>query len=185
MPRSSNIEGGLRVRAARRSDAHAISRLVDEFNRHVGSDVGAMSARIVVRDGFGPRAPVRFIVAERGGAIVGYAACCDVYETEFGARGLYLIDLYVVPARRGAGTGRELIAAVAARAKQRKLGFMWWTSLANNRSAHAVYRSVGAAGVPMRSHVLRGPALAAAARRQPDDPTTSIKAGRPPRVAQA
>jgi ribosomal protein S18 acetylase RimI-like enzyme len=57
------------------------------------------------------------LIAERGGEPVGVAICFVGYST-FRARPLLnLHDLAVLPAARGAGVGRRLLDAVAARAR--------------------------------------------------------------------
>jgi hypothetical protein len=54
--------------------------------------------------------------------------------------GLYVQDLYVAPSYRRWGVGRALLAALAAEARTRGLGFLWWASRAWSTEAHAFFR---------------------------------------------
>src|SRR6266542_3681770 len=62
---------------------------------------------------FGP-APALFAhVAEADGAVVGIAIWFLNFSTWDGVHGIYLEDLYVSPAARGQGHGKQLLTALA------------------------------------------------------------------------
>jgi hypothetical protein len=46
------------------------------------------------------------------------------------------------------------MASLAATAKARRLGFLWWASRPNNAGANAFYRKLGATPHPMVIHAL-------------------------------
>jgi GNAT superfamily N-acetyltransferase len=104
------------------------------------------------------------VIAEVGGAPVGYALFFPSFSTFLGRNGLYLEDLYVRPAHRSRGHGRRLLAHVARLAVERGCGRLEWSVLDWNARALAFYRSVGA--TPMTGWTvqrLTGPSLTALA----------------------
>lgn len=96
---------------------------------------------------FGPAPALFGHVAERDGAVVGCALWFRNFSTWRGVHGLYLEDLYVQPAHRGAGLGRALLAALAAECTSRGYARLEWSVLDWNAPSIAFYRALGA--VPM------------------------------------
>ena len=84
------------------------------------------------------------LIAERGGAPVGFALYFFNYSTFLGKHGLYLEDLYVRETERGRGVGMALLARLAAIAKENDCGRMEWWVLDWNKPAIAFYESIGA-----------------------------------------
>jgi GNAT superfamily N-acetyltransferase len=81
-----------------------------------------------------------------------------------GRPGIWLEDLFVRPARRGAGIGRALLVHVAQLALARGCGRLEWSALDWNEPALAFYRGLGARALDeWRLHRLDGAALAAVA----------------------
>jgi GNAT superfamily N-acetyltransferase len=93
---------------------------------------------------FGPRAVAEVILAYAGDTPAGFALFFHNFSTFVGRRGLYLEDLYVLPAWRGMGVGRQLLAYLARVAVERNCGRFEWTVLDWNEPAIRFYRSVGA-----------------------------------------
>lgn len=137
------MSGGV-VRQAVAEDAARVIALMDGLNAHVEAPVGRMTADILIRYGLGPEREFDVLVAEADGAVRGFAAFEDSFNTEHAAPGVYLIDLFVEPAARRRGLGRALIAAVAAAAARRGRTFLWWTVWPPNREGRAFYRRLGA-----------------------------------------
>ena len=81
---------------------------------------------------------------QRTGAAAGFAVFFHTYSTFEGRPGLYLEDLFVLPAWRGRGLGRRLLAELARIAVDRGCARMEWSVLDWNEMALRVYRSVGA-----------------------------------------
>lgn len=108
------------IRPATPADVPAILSLIRELARfeHAEDQVKASEADLL-RDGFGDRPAFEALVAEREGAVVGFALCFPNYSTWEGRAGLYLEDLYVRETERQSGLGRQLLAAVAARCLER------------------------------------------------------------------
>jgi GNAT superfamily N-acetyltransferase len=102
------------------------------------------TARHLRRDGFGRRPYFETLICRRGGEPIGFALYFFTYSTFMGRPTLYLEDLFVVPAARGAGAGRALLAALARLAVRRGCGRMEWAVLDWNRPAIRFYERLGA-----------------------------------------
>ncbi len=119
---------------------------------------------------FGPRPFAEVMLAEKGEEIAGFALFFHNFSTFLGRPGLWLEDLFVVPAHRRQGCGKALLRALAHLARARGCGRFEWAVLDWNEPAIAFYRSLGAAVLPdWRIVRVVGPALDAlgggAARR--------------------
>lgn len=107
---------------------------------------------------------VRAIVAEADGRVVGLALWFATFSTWTGKPGMWLEDLYVEPAHRGAGYGRALLAELAAECVRRGWPRLEWTVLDWNAPAIGFYRGLGAAPQDeWTTQRLEGPQLTALA----------------------
>lgn len=155
----------IRVRPARRTDATAIARLAGQLARHVEDEDPGLSPQRVIALGFGPRAMTRYLVATRGGAVVGMAAWGTHVDLHMNLPTVYLSDLAVDPAARGTGAGRALMTGMARIALERG-AVLRWELWQGNTSARAFYEALGAAtlGEDVATMGLDGPALEAMAK---------------------
>jgi GNAT superfamily N-acetyltransferase len=92
---------------------------------------------------FGERPAAEALIAERGSVPVGYALFFPTFSSFLATRGIWLEDLFVLPEHRGAGVGRALLAAVAARVPE-GAGRLEWAALDWNELALGFYRGLGA-----------------------------------------
>ena len=97
---------------------------------------------------FGERPAAESVVAEREGAVIGFALFFTNFSTFLGKPGLYLEDLYVQPAHRGSGVGRALLTHLAALANERGYGRFEWSVLDWNVDAIRFYEKMGATLMP-------------------------------------
>ena len=144
----------LLIRPARLDDATLVAALVAELAAQQGDPTEHISVEAFKRDAFRPSPEFEVLLAEAGGAVVGYALFHLSYEPSYAARGVYLCDLYVRPPVRRQGIGRALAAAVAGRAKALDRTYVWWVSKPWNQAALAFYRSLGVESVPVLAHAL-------------------------------
>jgi ribosomal protein S18 acetylase RimI-like enzyme len=144
----------LAVRPATAADVPLLVELVDGLNASEGNQRGRFTAAIALRDGFGEQPEFGAVVAELDGHAVGYALFQPSYSTEWGLRGLYMHDLYVVPEARRQGVGRALVAAVAARARAEQRRFVWWVSRSQNRGAQKLYAGLANFSEPTLAHAI-------------------------------
>jgi GNAT superfamily N-acetyltransferase len=93
---------------------------------------------------FGERPAAEVLIAWAASEPVGFAVYFQSFSTFLGKPGIYLEDLFVVPAWRGRGIGRALLAWVARAAVERGAGRMEWSVLDWNELALGVYRRIGA-----------------------------------------
>jgi GNAT superfamily N-acetyltransferase len=89
-----------------------------------------------------PRASA--LIAEIDGAPLGFALWCYTVSTFLGRPTLYVEDVFVAPAHRGAGIGRAIFADLARRAVAEGCGRMEWAVLDWNAPSIAFYRAIGA-----------------------------------------
>lgn len=143
------------VRSARTEDTEAVVALAAMLNAEEGHPTPQrLSSERLVVDFFGADPAGLLLVADRAGAVVGYATGHMTYETDFAQRGLYVGYLCVHPAHRRRGLGRALLAAMAAEAKRRGGWFLWWTALPGNAEAHGFHRAAGAVAEEVRACAL-------------------------------
>jgi GNAT superfamily N-acetyltransferase len=97
---------------------------------------------------FGARPSAEALVAVDAGKTVGYALFFHNFSTFLAKRGLYLEDLYVQPAMRGKGLGKQMLRELAALALERQCGRFEWTVLDWNQNAIDFYEKMGATVLP-------------------------------------
>lgn len=139
------------IRSASRDDLPLILSLIRDLAEYE-RDPGAVVATESLLDAhlFGaPDAPpvASCLIGEIDGAPQGFALYFFNFSTWLGRPGLYLEDLFVRPAARGAGLGRALLVHLAKTAHERGCGRMEWSVLDWNEPAIGFYTNLGA--VPM------------------------------------
>lgn len=153
------------IRAATADDAEVIVAFITELAEYerLRHEVVATPAQVRATL-FGARPAAEVLLAEVGGAPAGFALFFSTYSTFLAQPGLYLEDLFVRPAHRGAGLGLALMQRLAALAVERGCGRFEWSVLDWNEPALTFYRRLGA--VPMADWTvqrLTGAALVALA----------------------
>ncbi len=135
----------MHIRIGTAADTDLILQLIRElaeFERlahEVKTDAETLRAHL-----FGPTPRAEVLIVEVDAQTAGFALFFHNFSTFVGKPGLYLEDLYVRPAFRGAGIGRALMVRLAQIAVSRGCGrFEWWV-LDWNQAAIDFYRSLGA-----------------------------------------
>lgn len=93
---------------------------------------------------FGARPMAEVLIAESGGAAIGFALFFHNFSTFEGRPGIYLEDLFVAPEARGSGAGKALLARLAQLTIERDCARLEWWVLDWNEPAIGFYRSIGA-----------------------------------------
>jgi GNAT superfamily N-acetyltransferase len=93
---------------------------------------------------FGERPYAEVLIARADGGPAGFALFFHNYSTFLARPGIYLEDLFVVPALRGRGVGKALLREVARIARDRGCGRLEWSVLDWNTPAIEFYESLGA-----------------------------------------
>ncbi|MEQ8603810.1 MAG: GNAT family N-acetyltransferase [Marivibrio sp.] len=137
------------LRLMRAADAAAVALLAEKLNRHFGVAAPAFGASAIAPLLEGDPPFLSGLIAETGDRSttrepVAYALAQDFFDTDTGRMGLWLFDLYVEPDWRGAGLGRSMIAALAARAAGQGKGMIALAAYRSN-PARRLYERIGAA----------------------------------------
>lgn len=93
---------------------------------------------------FGEKAAAEVVIAEYQGQPAGFALFFHNYSTFLAQPGLYLEDLFVLPAFRGKGLGKLLLSYLAKLAVERGCGRFEWSVLDWNQPAIDFYQAQGA-----------------------------------------
>jgi len=133
------------ARPADVADLHALVRGLAEYERL--SDLCVSTETDLRRALFTPPCACEALIARLDGKseeAAGFALFFHTYSTFLGRRGLWLEDLFVVPAHRGKGLGRQLLATLARIATERGCARFEWSVLDWNAPAIRFYESLGA-----------------------------------------
>ncbi len=130
------------IRRATPADAADIAAMVREIAVHEDQTVHVHVLDAQWRNLL-ERPDVIVLLAERDGAAVGYVSALRQLHLWTGGDVLNLDDLYVRPAHRDAGVGRQLMAALAALATPEQLLIRWGMEV-DNVDAQRFYRRLGA-----------------------------------------
>jgi ribosomal protein S18 acetylase RimI-like enzyme len=82
-------------------------------------------------------------LVRRAGVAVGYVVLSLGFSIEHGGRDGFIDDLYLVPAARGIGIGRALLAFAAAEAETLGIRMLHLEVEPGNERAHRLYRRNG------------------------------------------
>ena len=97
---------------------------------------------------FGARPSCECVIAEEEEKPIGFALYFTTFSTFLCKPGLYLEDLFVIPAARGKGYGKSLLKHLASLAKARDCGRFEWRVLDWNEPSIRFYKSLGATIMP-------------------------------------
>jgi GNAT superfamily N-acetyltransferase len=156
------------VRAIRPDDVPAVVGLVRELAEYERAlhEVRLTEAQLT-ECLFGDSPALFGHVAEDDGSIVGVALWFLNFSTWRGTHGIYLEDLFVQPAHRGRGLGKELLRTLAEVCVERGYSRLEWSVLDWNAPSIEFYKAAGA--VPMDEWTVF---------RMTDDALTSFAADR-------
>lgn len=134
-----------RLRAAVPDDAAVIHRLIVDLATYEREPAAVVVTPAELREQLAAaRPPFECVLAEVDGEAVGFALYFHNYSTWRGRPGLYLEDLFVEPAHRGRGIGKQLLVRLAQIAVERRCARMEWAVLDWNTPAIGFYQSLGA-----------------------------------------
>jgi GNAT superfamily N-acetyltransferase len=136
----------VRVRQAVEADVPLVASLIRELAEYerLAHEVRPIEERLPAAL-FGERPYAEVAIAEdAAGEPAGFALFFHNFSTFLAQPGIYLEDLYVRPAYRGAGVGRALMEHLARLAVERGCGRLEWAVLDWNEPAIGFYRRLGA-----------------------------------------
>ena len=140
---------GLAIRPAQASDVKAIFDMIHALAVFEKLDHQMVATPDMLHDSlFGAHPACEALVGFEEGEAVTFALFFHNFSTFLCQKGLYLEDLYVRPQARGKGYGKQMLAALAQLATQRRCGRFEWAVLDWNDNAIKFYTSVGADVMP-------------------------------------
>ncbi len=135
----------LAIRRATVDDIELVHTFVIDLAEYERLSHMVVATRESLRDAlFGEHPGAEVLLAFEGDVPVGFAVYFHNFSTFLGVKGLWLEDIYVKPAYRRNGYGRQLLRYVAGIAFDRGCGRFEWSALDWNAPAVAFYRSLGA-----------------------------------------
>jgi len=93
---------------------------------------------------FGERRVAEVVIASYDGEPAGFVLFFHNFSTFLGRPGIYVEDLFVIPALRGHGIGKSLLSYLARLAVERGCGRLEWWVLDSNEPAIRFYERLGA-----------------------------------------
>lgn len=137
------------IRSATPDDVGVILSLISQLAEYEKlTHLLEVTPERIARDLFGERPAAECVLALEGGEARGFALFFHNYSTFLGKKGLYLEDLFVVPAARGKGHGKALLKHLARLAVERGCGRFEWSVLDWNTPSIRFYESMGAVVMP-------------------------------------
>ena len=137
------------IRPAAPGDVGAAWRLIGALAEYEKLTHMVVGTPQMLRDAlFGASPSCEALMADVGGKSVGFALYFTTFSTFLCKPGLYLEDLFVEPAHRGAGIGKALLRALAALAIERGCGRFEWRVLDWNEPSIRFYESLVAKLMP-------------------------------------
>ena len=131
-------------RFAQREDVPLILRFIRDLADYEGMLDQVVADEATLEEWIFDRKKAEVLFALVEGQEVGFALFFHNFSTFLGRAGLYLEDLFVLPAYRGKGYGKALLKRLAAIAVERGCGRMEWWCLDWNQSSINFYRAMGA-----------------------------------------
>jgi GNAT superfamily N-acetyltransferase len=133
------------IDAATEADVPLILHLIRSLAEYERLSHEVVATEAMIRESFfGPAPHARVVIARSGDEPVGFAIWFSTYSTFLSRPGIYLEDLFVLPAWRGRGVGRALLRHLARIAVEQGCGRIEWSVLDWNEPAIGFYRSIGA-----------------------------------------
>jgi GNAT superfamily N-acetyltransferase len=112
---------------------------LDKLSHEVVTDEETLRASL-----FAERRVAEVVIAYRDAEPAGFALFFHNFSTFLGKPGIYLEDLFVVPAQRSHGIGGILLSFLAKLAADRGCGRLEWSVLLWNEDAIRFYKRLGA-----------------------------------------
>lgn len=133
----------LTTREARQGDLAAVAQLFDQYRQFYEQAPDAALALQFITERFTRQESVLLVAQDDAGVLVGF---CQLYPSfcSVEAKPIYVLyDLFVAPAARKSGAGRQLLLAAEARARADGKARMDLTTAKTNHTAQTLYESLG------------------------------------------
>jgi ribosomal protein S18 acetylase RimI-like enzyme len=121
-------------------EAVAVAEMVRGLAEHVGTGV---VPKLTGESLLASRDLIDVVVADDGNRLIGACLGLMTFSTWRGARGLYVVDLFVTPEARGRNVGERLLRLSARRAAARGASFIKLEVDVTNAGAERFYARLG------------------------------------------
>jgi GNAT superfamily N-acetyltransferase len=135
-----------RFREAEASDAATLLVFMREFNASQGYPFEQAAAKRALVELLASPSQGRIWLIELDGTPAGYLALTFGFSLEYGGRDAFVDEFFVDPGARGRGLGRAALSFALAEAARLGVYAVHLEVERGNRSAHALYESVGFVG---------------------------------------
>jgi len=143
------MPGELSIRPAQREDVPVIIKFIRALAEYEKlSHLVEIDEDLLRQHLFGDKPAAEAVIAWQDAQPVGYALYFTTFSTFVGRPGIWLEDIFVVPAARGGGIGKALMRHVAGIATARGCGRLEWSVLDWNQPAIDFYKRLGAQMLP-------------------------------------
>lgn len=133
------------IRHAEPEDSALILKFIRELAQYEKAEQEVIATESSIEASiFNSNSCTNAVICEKKGRPIGFAVYFFNYSTWLGRHGLYLEDLYVVPAERGSGAGKALLIHLAKTAVANGCGRFEWSVLDWNEPAIGFYHAIGA-----------------------------------------
>lgn len=141
----SELVDGFRIREALPGDEGLLLAMIRELAEYEKlSDCVIATEETLRRSLFEGRRVAEAMIGEYEGSPAAFMLFFHNFSTFLGQTGIYLEDLFVRPAFRGRGLGRQMLRRLAGLAVERNCGRIDWSVLDWNEPAIGFYKSLGA-----------------------------------------
>ena len=134
----------MQIRTAAEEDCGLILRFIRELAAYEKMEDQVVSSEELLREWIFEKKKAEVIFVCEDEKEVGFALFFHNFSTFLGRAGIYLEDLFVLPAYRGKGYGKALLTQLSRFCLERGCGRLEWTCLDWNRPSIDFYRSLGA-----------------------------------------
>ena len=131
-------------RFAEEKDAGIILSFIRNLAEYEDMSHEVVATEALLREWIFEKQMAEVLFAMEDGREAGFALFFHNFSTFLGRAGLYLEDLYVLPACRGRGIGKALLARLAKLAVERGCGRLEWACLDWNKPSIDIDLSQGA-----------------------------------------
>lgn len=128
------------VRPMRPGETGAVAAMVRGLAEHIGT---GFVPKLTARTLGDAQDLIDVVVADDGGLLIGACLGLMTFSTWRGARGLYIVDLFVLPEARGRNVGLDLLRCSARRFAARGAEFIKLEVDETNAGAERFYARLG------------------------------------------
>jgi GNAT superfamily N-acetyltransferase len=133
-----------RLAPATERDLPLILSLIKALAEYERLSHAVVATEEILRDSLFRKRAAEVVIGYAGDEPAGFAVYFQTFSTFLAVPGMYLEDIFVVPAWRRRGLGRQLLVHLGKIAVERGYGRVEWSVLDWNEPAIGFYRALGA-----------------------------------------